>query len=149
MGTITQKQVDAINAKCGNGFHFDVRNYLEKREKVLCKYVALVEGKTLARFELYWNDEIVTRKNEHGCNVREYTGNVVPVMHCSIWNKSTTSECWVSHGLGKFHTFDKNPSPKRLMNILCAKSGELSEDFLRSMLPEEYRKLFTISKVEL
>lgn len=70
MGAITQKQVDAINVKCGNGFHFDIRNFLEKRGKVLCKYVKLVEGKHSPDSNCI-GMRSVTRKNEYGCNIRE------------------------------------------------------------------------------
>lgn len=42
MGTMTQKQVDAINAACRNGFSFDRYDFAVSREKRLSKRICMI-----------------------------------------------------------------------------------------------------------
>lgn len=142
MAKMTQKQVDNLNARCGNGFHFDLQTFMERGEKQLCKLIALEEEKKIVKIGLYWKDEVVKRRNEHGCTVSEYTGNVIPTLHCAVWRKSETTSCWVSHGLGSFHEFRNVPSTKRLMNALCDMTGEVTDELICEMLPKQEQETF-------
>ena len=117
---MTQKQVDAINAACRNGFSFDRYDFAVLGEKRLSKTISLVEGSKEVKLSLSWRNEVVKVENEHGCMVPTYTGNVVPQLHCSIWDKTPGESCWHSYGLGKYHVFTDKTSPKRLMNR-CAR----------------------------
>lgn len=143
MAKITRKQVDAINARCKNGFHFDLQTFMERGEKQLCKLVTLVEEKKVVKVALYWKQEIVRRKNEHGYTVPEYTGNVVPALHCAVWNKSESSPCWMSYGTGGFHDFKDAPSAKRLMNSLCEMTDKVTDRLVCEMVPEHEREEFS------
>lgn len=142
MAKITQKQVDALNARCRNGFRFDLQTFMERGDKQLYKLVTLVEDKKEVKIGLYWKKEAVKRKDEYDCIVHEYTGNVIPVLHCAVWHKSATTSCWVSHGLGSFHEFRNAPSAKRLMNALCDMTNEVTDELVYEMLPEHERETF-------
>lgn len=142
MAKITQKQVDTLNARCRNGFRFDLQTFMERGEKQLCKLVTLEEDKKIVKVGLYWKDEVVKRRNEYGCIIPEYTGNVIPALHCAVWRTSETTSCWVSHGLGSFHEFRNAPSAKRLMNALCDMTSEVTDELICGMLPENEREAF-------
>ena len=75
---MTQKQVDAINAACRNGFSFDRYDFAVSREKRLSKIITLVKDRKEVKLSLSWRDEVMKVENEHGCMVPTYTGNVVP-----------------------------------------------------------------------
>lgn len=79
--------------------------------------------------------------------IREYTGNVVPELHCAVWHKSEASPCWVSLGFGGFHPFSEHPSSKRLMNALTEATALVTDELILLLLPErereECRKILT------
>lgn len=134
---MTQKQVDAINAACRNGFSFDRYDFAVLGEKRLSKIITLVKDRKEVKLSLSWRDEVVKVENEHGCMVPTYTGNVVPQLHCSIWDKAPGESCWHSYGLGKYHVFTDKTSPKRLMNRLCEITELVTDNLVCEMLPDK------------
>lgn len=145
--TISEKTVNTLNARCQNGFRFDLQRFGERGEKRLYRFITLRENEKLVKLTLWWRDETIYRKNDYGCMIREYTGNVVPELHCAVWHKSAASPCWVSNGLGEFHPFGDHPSPKRLMNALTEATALVTDELILSLLPErereECRKILT------
>lgn len=145
--TISNKTVETIDARCRNGFRFDLQRFKERGEKQLCRFITLKENEKLVKLTLWWQDEAIYRKNQYGCTIREYTGNVVPELHCAVWRKSEASPCWVSLGFGGFHPFSDHPSPKRLMNALADATTLITDELILSLLPErecvEYRQILT------
>lgn len=145
--TISKKSVEAIDARCRNGFRFDLQRFVERGEKQLCRSITIRENEKLVKLTLWWRDETIYRKNDYGCMLREYTGNVVPELHCAVWHKRPDSSCWSSYGLGGFHPFGDHPSPKRLMNALTEATALVTDELILSLLPErervECRKILT------
>ncbi|MCD7793847.1 MAG: hypothetical protein LUC96_10405 [Alistipes sp.] len=137
--TISKKSVEAINARCRNGFRFDLQNFMERGEKRLCRSIMLKENEKLVKLTLWWQDETIYRKNQYGCTIREYTGNVVPELHCAVWRKSEASSFWVSLGFGGFHPFNEHPSSKRLMNALADATALVTDGMILSLLPGRER----------
>ena len=89
-----------------------------------------------------WQNETVKYTNKHGCIVSARTGNVVPQLHCSVWEKAPGESCWHSHGLGKFHVFRDKAFPKRMMNRLCGVTELVTDELVCEMLPEREREEF-------
>lgn len=56
---MTQKQVDAINAACRNGFSFDRYDFAVSREKRLSKIITLVKDRKEVKLSLSWRDEVM------------------------------------------------------------------------------------------
>lgn len=143
--TISKKSVEMLDARCRNGFRFDLQRFVERGEKQLCRSITIRENEKLVRLTLWWRDEATYRKNQYGCTIREYTGNVVPELHCAVWHKRPDSSCWSSYGLGGFHPFGDHPSPKRLMNALADATALVTDELILSLLPErereEYRQI--------
>lgn len=151
--TISKKSVEAINARCRNGFRFDLQRFVERGEKQLCRFITLKENEKLVKLTLWWQDETIYRKNQYGCTIREYTGNVIPEFHCAVWRKSEASSFWVSLGLGGFHPFSDHPSSKRLINALADATALVTDELILSLLPErectEYQQIIeTQNKTE-
>lgn len=134
--SISKKSIEGINAKCKNGFRFDVQNFMERSTKQLCRSITLKENKKLVKLTLWWRDETTVYKNEYGCTICRYTGNVIPELHCAVWLKCENSPCWVSYGLGKFHPFGEHPSPKRLTTRLTDATALVIDELILSLLPE-------------
>ena len=145
--SISKKSVDTIDARCRNGFRFDLQTFMERGEKQLCRFITLRENEKLVKLTLWWRDETIYRKNDYGCMIREYTGNVVPELHCAVWHKRPDSSCWSSYGLGEFHPFGDHPSSKRLINALADATALVTDELILSLLPErereECRKILT------
>jgi len=148
MAKITKKQVDAIDAACRNGFRFDRYGFAALGEKRLSRSVTLVEDGKEVKLTLGWQHETVKYTNKHGCIVSARTGNVVPQLHCSIWEKSPGESCWHSHGLGKFHSFQDKAFPKRMMNRLCEVTELVTDELVCGMLPEREREEFRQKTVQ-
>lgn len=140
MTTITRKAIVAINAKCKNGFYFNIRGFQEIGEKTLVKMIIVREEEKNVEIRLYWVDEVIHKKNECGVSVPHYTGNVIPQILISIWTKKKGDACWHSYGLGPHHRFSEYPCNKRLMNKLCEVTEHISDDLIRSLLPENERE---------
>lgn len=138
--TISKKSVGAIDARCRNGFRFDLQRFVERGEKQLCRFITIRENEKLVKLTLWWRDEAIYRKNQYGCTIREYTGNVVPELHCAVWHKSEDSPCWVSLGFGGFHPFSDHPASKRLMNALADATALVTDELILSLLPERERE---------
>ena len=145
--TISEKTVNTLNARCRNGFRFDLQSFGERGEKQLYRFITIRENEKLVKLTLWWRDEAIYRKNDYGCTIRRYTGNVVPELHCAVWHKSAASPCWVSNGLGGFHPFSDRPSSKRLTNALADATALVTDELILSLLPErereECRKILT------
>ena len=145
--SISKKTVESIDARCRNGFCFDLQHFMERGEKQLCRSITLRAKEKLVRLTLRWRDEVSYRKDDRGGTIREYTGNVVPELHCAVWHKSEVSPCWTSHGIGGFHVFSDHPSPKRLMNALADATALVTDELILSLLPErereEYRRMLS------
>lgn len=133
--TISKKSVEAIDARCRNGFRFDLQRFVERGEKQLCRSITIRENEKLVKLTLWWRDETIYRKNDYGCMLREYTGNVVPELHCAVWHKRPDSSCWSSYGLGGFHPFGDHPSPKRLMNALTEATALVTDELILRCCP--------------
>lgn len=134
--TISEKTVNTIDARCRNGFRFDLQHFMERGEKQLCRFITIRENEKLVKLTLWWRDEATYRKNQYGCTIREYTGNVVPELHCAVWHKSEASPCWVSLGFGGFHSFSEHPSSKRQINALADATALVTDELILSLLPE-------------
>lgn len=134
--SISKKSVEGINAKCKNGFHFDLQDFMERGTKQLCRFITLQEDKKIIKLTLWWRDEVVRNKNQYGGTFSRYTGNVLPELHCAVLHKSTNSSCWSHSGLGEFHPFSDHPSPKRMINALCAATELVTDELILSLLPE-------------
>lgn len=133
--SISKKSVEGINAKCKNDFHFDLQNFMEQGTKQLCRFITLQEDKKIIKLTLWWRDEVDRNKNQYG-GTFSYTGNVIPELHCAVWHKCTNSSCWSHSGLGEFHPFSDHPSPKRMINALCAATELVTDELILSLLPE-------------
>ena len=142
MAKITKKQVDAIDAACRNGFSFDRYNFGVLGEKCLSKTITLVEGCKAVKLRLSWRDEVVKHENQYGCTVPTYTGNVVPQLHCSVWDKAPGESCRHSYGPGKYRVFKDKVFPKRMMNRLCEVTELVTDELVCEMLPEREREEF-------
>ena len=142
MAKITGKQIDSINAMCRNGFSFDQYDFGVSGDKSLLKTITLVEGRKAVKLRLSWQDEVVKHKNQYGCTVPTCTGNVVPLLHCSVWHKHTEADCWHSYGLGVFRTFTDRKSSKRLMKSLCEMTAMVTDEMVCEMLPESVQQEF-------
>ena len=138
--TISKKSVETIDARCRNGFRFDLQRFVERSEKQLCRFITIRENEKLVKLTIWWRDEAIYRKNDYGCTIRRYTGNVIPELHCAVWYKHPDSPCWSSHGLGSFHPFGEHPSPKRLMNALADATALVTDELILSLLPERERE---------
>ena len=140
MAKISKKQVETINTKCKNGFHFSIRTFQERGEKNLAKMITVKKDEKIVEIQLYWVDEIDHKKNEYGCSVPHYTGNVIPQILVSIWTKKEGDLCWHSYGIGSPYRFSKYPCNKRLMNKLCEVTEHVTDELIRSLLPENERE---------
>ncbi|WP_373168158.1 hypothetical protein [Bacteroides cellulosilyticus] len=78
MATISRKAVETINAKCKNGFGFNIRNFQERGDKTLVRMITVKEDEKAMEIRLYWVDEVFHRKNDNGVTIPIYTGNLVP-----------------------------------------------------------------------
>lgn len=148
MAKITKKQMDAIDAACRNGFSFDQYDFAMLGERRLSKSVSLVEGSKAVKLSLGWRNEIVKYTNEYGCTAPTYTGNVVPQLHCSVWEKAPGESCWHSHGLGKFHVFRDKAFSKRVMSRLCKITELVTDELVCEMLPKNIREEFRQKTVQ-
>lgn len=137
--TISNKTIEAITTRCYYGFRFDQQKFLECGEKQLCRRIILKENEKLIKLTLWWRDEVIINKDANGYNVRVYTGNVIPELHCSIWHRRKESPLWVSHGLGAFHPFREHPSPKRQILALADATVHITDELILSLLPEYER----------
>lgn len=144
MAKITKKQIDSIDAACRNGFSFDRYDFAVLGEKHLSKTVTLVEDAKAVKLTLGWQNETVKYTNKHGCIVSARTGNVVPQLHCSVWDKAPGASCWHSYGLGKYHVFTDKAFPKRMMNRLCEITELVTDELVCGMLPEREREGFRL-----
>lgn len=149
MAQITKKQIDTINAKCQNGFHFYIRGFQESGKKYLIKTIIVKEEEKVVEIQLYWADEIIRKKNEHGCSVPRYTGNVIPQVLVSVWKKKKEAQCWGSNGAGTYHRFTEYPCNKKMMTKLCEVTEFVTDDLIRSLLPEYEREECMPTKTEL
>ncbi len=140
MAQMTKKQLETINAKCKNGFGFNIRSFLERGEKTLVRMITVKEDEKAVEIRLYWVDEVFHRKNDNGVTIPNYTGNVVPQILISIWTKKKEESIWRSYGLGPHHRFSEYPCNKRLMNKLCEVTEHITDDLIRSLLPENQRE---------
>lgn len=140
MASITRKSVETINAKCKNGFRFNIRGFQERSEKNLVKMITVREDEKIVEVQLYWSDEIIHKKNAYGVSLPHYTKNVIPQVLISIWTKKKGDACWHSYGLGSHHRFSEYPCNKRLMNKLCEVTEYVTDDLIRSLLPENERE---------
>ena len=140
MAQMTKKQLETINAKCKNGFGFNIRSFLERGEKTLVRMITVKEDEKAVEIRLYWVDEVFHRKNDNGVTIPNYTGIVVPQILISIWTKKKEDPCWHSYGLGPHHRFSEYPCNKRLMNKLCEVTEHITDDLIRSLLPENQRE---------
>ena len=140
--TISKKSVEMLDARCRNGFRFDLQRFVERGEKQLCRSITLKENERRTELTLWWRNEVLSNKDECGYTTRIHTGNVVPELHCTVWHKCENSPLWVSHGLGGFHPFSEHPSSKRLINALADSTSVVTVDLILSLLPELEREDF-------
>lgn len=145
--TISEKSVNTINARCRNGFRFDLQRFEERDEKQFYRNITLKENEKVIKLTLWWRNEVLSNKNEYGYTTRIHTGNVIPELHCVVWHKCENSPLWVSNGLGEFHPFGDHPSSKRLMNALADATALVTDELILALLPErecvEYRQILT------
>ena len=143
--TISKKSVEMLDARCRNGFRFDLQRFVERGEKQLCRSITLKANERRIELTLWWRNEVLSNKDECGYTTRIHTGNVVPELHCVVWHKSEASPCWVSLGFGGFHPFSEHPSSKRMMNALADATALVTDELILSLLPdrerEEYRQI--------
>lgn len=140
MRQITPKKIEAINAKCKNGFHFYIRGFQESGKKNLIKTILVKEELKAVEVQLYWTDEVIYQKNEHGISVPQYTGKVIPQAVASVWKKKIGDELWHSDGAGTYHLFAEHTSNKKQMNQLCEITELVADDLICSLLPEYERE---------
>lgn len=136
---MTQKQVNDINSKCKNGFHFHILGFQESGRKKLVKTITIKEEEKMVEIQLYWIDEIIHKKNEYGCNMPHLTGNVIPRLIISVWKKKKEDKCWVSWDSGVYYQFEAYPSTKKMINKLCEATALASDELIHSLLPENVR----------
>ncbi|WP_419511269.1 hypothetical protein [Alistipes sp.] len=148
--TISEKSVNTINARCRNGFRFDLQRFVERGEKQFCRSITLKENERRIKLTLWWRNEVLSNKDECGYTTRIHTGNVIPELHCAVWHKCENSPLWVSHGFGECHPFSEHPSPRRLMSALADTSALVTDKLILSLLPEcertECRQLLSNQK---
>lgn len=99
-------------------------------------------GGKAVKLRLSWRDEVVKHENQYGCTVPTYTGNVVPQLHCSVWDKAPGESCRHSYGPGKYRMFKDKIFPKRMMNRLCEVTELVTDELVCEMLPEREREEF-------
>jgi len=123
MATCTMKQVESWNAKCCNGFHFDIQHFCIWGEKQIKKHIILEDGRVLTATLGY--------RRVKSANGYSYTGKYRPFVHFQLWNKGA-NDTLVSHGLGVFVDVGTEQS-KQKFNELCKLSAEIDDDKLLDM----------------
>lgn len=126
MADIAKKTVDGINAKCGNGYQFDLQFFFLRNgtEKRLFKRVPTSNG--YISYSLYITDDMVRTTNEYGCTYNKYTGLKKIMAHKSIWVQE--KDCATSNGLGQFVDLKLPKLTKFNMNALCEASRLMDEE---------------------
>lgn len=120
MPKITREQVRKWDAKCSNGFHFDLNRFLMRGEKEISKYIPLPDGRKLEA-RLYYS-EVTQGFRKIG---------VRPTLHLSIWKQTETA--MVSHGLGKFIDAGE-VTDKKNFSALCALCVNYPDDLLLQLV---------------
>ena len=89
MATISIGKVKEINAKCSNGFEFDIGAFAYHGDKEVCKYIELGDGKKL-KAQIYFGDVRVG-----------YSFKPTIKLHLSLWEPCDyDSDMMLSRGLG-------------------------------------------------
>lgn len=140
MAIISEKQVSDIDARCRNGFRFDMQAFMQRGDKELCKYITIEDNVKEVKLTLSWSRQVVKEPNRFGCTVPRFTGQMIPRLRCSVWHKSDNSPFWCSHGLGNSHEFTEHASPKRLMKALCTATGLVTDSLVLSLIPDYERE---------
>ena len=79
--TISKKSVEMLDARCRNGFRFDLQRFVERGEKQLCRSITIRENEKRIELTLWWRNEVLSNKDE--CGDRKSTR-----LNSSHWNKS-------------------------------------------------------------
>ena len=126
MPKLTREQYNKWDTAAQNDFHFSVDTYLMRNEKELVKVVYTNAEKTACiRFTLEYTPEYEKKTNSYGCSWNVRTGRQIPALHVATWQKSTSTESWISHGIGKtIHIAE--PVQKKNYALLCKLSGTIN-----------------------
>lgn len=145
---ISEKTITSINTKCKNGFRFSIQNFRERGDKELAKEITVTEDKEFIEVNLRWVNEVVHILNKHNCSIPHYTGKVIPQIRVSIWRRPAPDRLYGSHGLGATHQFADMPFSRRAINDLCKATEFVTDELIRSLLPEAMKDLpiFTSQK---
>lgn len=140
MAKISQQQIDSINAKCKNGFSFDTNGFEATGRKKLIKTIIIKEEKKMIEATLDWIEDIKRWTDKDGKEVIYNTQCVFPQLQVSFWTKEKDTLCWELHaGTGRYHNFKDTLSERKKINWLCEVTGEVTEELLYSLLPEQER----------
>ena len=120
MPSITREQARKWDAKCSNGFHFDIHYYLIHGEKEIRKYIPMPDGRKLEARLLYREEW----KNYRRVGVR-------PTLHLSVW-QDAGNDMMRSSGLGKYIDIGEITEKKNYA-ALCARCGEYTDTQLLAL----------------
>lgn len=101
MHSITDEQINTINAKMHNGFRLDELYYIFRGQKRAMKDIQLDERTTLTA-TLVWRDsyESKTTVYRHTINVPNGLHHIA--LHLAVWHHKDGGQVATSHGLGQW-----------------------------------------------
>lgn len=115
MAKITREKVEEINAKCKNGFMFNLQTFIYSGEKNVIKYIDIEDNKKISATLSYYDRRLQG----------SYTYKPVICLHLAIWNVEENG-MMCSHGLGATIELS-GPCEKRKFNDLIAKTAEFDD----------------------
>lgn len=110
MPSITNEQINAINAKMSNGFYLDERYYFAQGKKRAVKDIQLDERTTLTA-TLAWERSYEQKTTSYHKTVSVQNGMYHIAMHLAVWRIQEGSSIATSRG--PFRWIDVGPDVKR------------------------------------
>ena len=110
MPSITNEQINAINAKMANGFYLDERYYFSQGKKRAVKDIQLDERTTLTA-TLAWERSYEQKTTSYHKTINVQNGMYHIAMHLAVWRIQEGSS--VATSRGPFQWIDVGPDVKR------------------------------------
>ena len=129
MATITKDQINKLNAKCENGFHFDLQFFCFHKEKTFEKYIPVGENQFLRAHIMYcekWDHENRKKLN-------------IPTIHLAMYNKGRIDGVLVSYGVGYFIDISE-PVERKNTNLLLEFTKRFDDEKVMKMYEDSKNK---------
>ena len=110
MHSITDEQINAINAKMHNGFRLDELYYIFRGQKRAMKDIQLDERTTLTA-TLTWQRSYEQETTSYHDTINMQNGMYHIALHLAVWHHKDGGQVATSHGLGQW--IDVGPDAKR------------------------------------